>query len=161
MLTVPYAGCSAWEASPLQSLTGGLSCCSGAESMICSGFVWCMQVMTARPRMAAPPNRGQGAGYSSDNSAQMLSVLTPEARTLVLAAMAPSQRWCVMEAMKDEERAEIIISMGLELRKDAAAALDPKTWERTMDAVKNNGTFAARWAGAWLMQSDSECHGGT
>ena len=51
-----------------------------------------------------------------------------------------------MEAMKDEKRAEIIISMGLELRKDAAAALDPKTWERTMDVVKNNGAFAARCA---------------
>lgn len=109
----------------------------------------CLQVMTSGPRMAAPPGRGQGASYSSDNGAAMLSVLTPEARTLVLAGMAPSQRWRIMEAMKDEERAEIVIAMGLDLRKDAAAALDPKTWERTIDVVKNNGNFASRYVVYW------------
>jgi hypothetical protein len=92
-----------------------------------------------------PNVRGQGSGYSSDNSAQMLSVLTPEARTLVLAAMPASQRWRVLEAMRDEERAEIVIAMGLELRKDAAAALEPKTWERTIDIVKNSGNLASRY----------------
>lgn len=106
-------------------------------------FLSTLQVMRTGPRMA-PTVRGRGGGYSSDNSAQMLSVLTPEARTLVLTAMPASQRWTIMEAMKDEERAEIVIAIGLDLRKDAAAALEPKTWERTIDIVKNSGNLASR-----------------
>jgi hypothetical protein len=76
----------------------------------------------------------------------MLSVLTPEARTLVLATMPPAQRWHIMEAMRDEDRAEIVVAMGLDMRKDAAAALSGRTWERTIDIIKNSGTHAARYA---------------
>jgi len=99
--------------------------------------------MTAGPQVATPGRVATGA-YGSDNSAQMLSVLTPEARTMVLASMPPGQRWRVMEAMRDEERAEILVAMGLDLRKEAAAALEPRVWQRTVDIVKNNGTHAAR-----------------
>lgn len=74
----------------------------------------------------------------------MLSVLTPEARTLVLATMPPAQRWHIMEAMKDEERAEIVVAMGLDMRKEAAAGLSARAWERTIDIVKNKGNHAAR-----------------
>lgn len=63
---------------------------------------------------------------------------------MVLASMPPGQRWCVMEAMRDDERAEIVVAMGFDLRKEAAAALDPRVWERTLDVVKNNGSNAAR-----------------
>ena len=62
---------------------------------MCSGFVWCMHAGDdGRPSHGGPPGRGHGAGYSSDNSVQMLSVLTPDSRTLVLASMSPFQR-CV------------------------------------------------------------------
>lgn len=100
--------------------------------------------MTSGPRLAAPPRAHGPSGFSGDASAQMLSVLTPEARTLVLASMPPAQRWQIMEAMRDEERAEIVVAMGLDMRKDAAASLSARTWERTIDIVKNNGNHAAR-----------------
>jgi hypothetical protein len=75
----------------------------------------------------------------------MMSVLTVEARTIMLAGMPPAQRWRIMEEMRDEERAEVVVAMGLDLRKDAAAALTPRVWERTLDAIKNSGNNAARW----------------
>lgn len=124
-----------------------------ADSVWLSGFTcaFSQSVAAAGPhaapagRMHLGNNYGGSAGPSSDAaSAQMLSVLTAEARTMVLAGMPPAQRWRLMEAMKDEERAEIVVAMGLDLRKEAAAALEPRVWERTLDIVKNSGTYAAR-----------------
>jgi Mg/Co/Ni transporter MgtE len=74
----------------------------------------------------------------------MMPVLTVEARTILLAGMPAAQRWRIMEEMRDEERAEVVVAMGLDLRKDAAAALSPRVWERTLDAIKNSGNNAAR-----------------
>lgn len=101
--------------------------------------------VAAGPRFAVPGHTHSGGAYGLESNAQMMSVLTVEARTIVLAGMPPAQRWRIMEEMRDEERAEVVVAMGLDLRKDAAAALSPRVWERTLDAIKNSGNNAARW----------------
>lgn len=50
----------------------------------------------------------------------------------------------VVEAMKDEERAAMVIAMSVGLRKEAATAVDPRLWERTMDIIRNHSGHAAR-----------------
>lgn len=111
------------------------------------------------------PGRANGVhpSGSSDTTASMLSVLTPEARTMVLASLPPAQRWRIMEAMKDDERASIVLAMGLRLRKEAAAALDGRVWERTMDVIKNNSTNGAKWVlldavGSWVLLKRCRAH---
>jgi hypothetical protein len=52
----------------------------------------------------------------------------------------------VVEAMKDEERAAMVIAMSVGLRKEAAAAIVGRLWERTMDIIKNHSGHAARCA---------------
>ncbi|WIA13678.1 hypothetical protein OEZ85_007238 [Tetradesmus obliquus] len=102
-----------------------------------------VQVMTLGPQVAAPGRVHDG--YNIDSTVQMLTALTPEARTMVLATMPPVQRWKVVEAMKDEERAAMVIAMSVGLRKEAAAAVDGRLWERTMDIIKNHSGHAARY----------------
>jgi hypothetical protein len=46
--------------------------------------------------------------------------------------------------MKDEERAAMVIAMSVGLRKEAAAAVDGRLWERSMDIIKNHSGHAAR-----------------
>ncbi|WIA33826.1 hypothetical protein OEZ86_006935 [Tetradesmus obliquus] len=102
-----------------------------------------VQVMTLGPQVAAPGRVHDG--YNIDSTVQMLTALTPDARTMVLATMPPVQRWKVVEAMKDEERAAMVIAMSVGLRKEAAAAVDGRLWERTMDIIKNHSGQAARY----------------
>jgi hypothetical protein len=50
--------------------------------------------MTLGPQIAAPGRVHDG--YNIDSTVQMLTALTPEARTMVLATMPPVQRWKVL-----------------------------------------------------------------
>lgn len=98
--------------------------------------------MTLGPQVAAPGRVHDG--YNIDSTVQMLTSLTPEARTMVLATLPPAQRWMILEAMRDDERAAMVIAMSLDFRKEASQAVDAKLWERTMDVVKNNSMYGAR-----------------
>jgi hypothetical protein len=72
-----------------------------------------LQMPSAGPQFAAPGRRHDShVNGGCDTTPHMLSVLTAEARTVVLAAMPPSQRWRLLEAMRDEERADIVVVMG-------------------------------------------------
>jgi len=58
----------------------------------------CLQVMAVGPQVATP--RRVHDGYNIESTVQMLTSLTPEARTMVLASMPADQRWRILEAMK-------------------------------------------------------------
>ncbi len=46
--------------------------------------------------------------------------------------------------MRDEDRADCIIAMSADVRRQVQNALDPKLWDRTMDVIKNSSYNAAR-----------------
>lgn len=98
--------------------------------------------MTLGPQIAAPGRLHDG--YNIDSTVQMLTALTPEARTMVIATMPPAQRWKVLEAMRDEERAAMVIAMSVGLRAEAAEAVDARLWERTIDIIRNHSGYASR-----------------
>jgi hypothetical protein len=64
-----------------------------SKSAICAYAAWHMQVMTLGPQVAAHGRVHDGNNI--DSTLQMLTALTPEARTMVLATMPPVQRWKV------------------------------------------------------------------
>ena len=104
---------------------------------------WSQAVATG-PAQSARPVRLSGVHQGADATAALLAALTPESRALVLAGMPPAQRWVLMEALSDEERAGVIVAMAPPHRREAAAALAPDLWERTMDVMRSAGALAAR-----------------
>jgi Mg/Co/Ni transporter MgtE len=98
--------------------------------------------MTQGPQVAAPGRVHDG--YNIDSTVQMLTHLTAEARTMVLATMPETQRWKILEAMRDDERADIVIAAGLGLRASMKKNIDPRLWGRTMDVIKNHSSYGAR-----------------
>ena len=98
--------------------------------------------MTQGPQVTAPGRVHDG--YNIDSTVQMLTHLTAEARTTVLATMPEAQRWKILEAMRDDERADIVIAAGLSLRASMQKNIDPRLWGRTMDVIKNHSSYGAR-----------------
>ncbi|KIY97727.1 hypothetical protein MNEG_10236 [Monoraphidium neglectum] len=99
--------------------------------------------MTHGP-IATSPGRSQGGG-GIDSSVQMLTSLTPEARTMMLSTMPPEQRWRLLEAMRDEERAELLIRMSLPFRAEARVGLDARLWDKAMEVIRSRSSFGAKF----------------
>jgi hypothetical protein len=55
----------------------------------------------------------------------------------------------------------MVVAMSVGLRMEAAAAVDARLWERTMDIIKNHSGHAARWACArrvWRQACNHNLH---
>jgi len=42
----------------------------------------------------------------------------------------------------DEERADVVVAMSLPLRKEAAAAVDVRLWENTLEVIRSSSIHA-------------------